>query len=122
MPERSAETEDTSRRFLLAFGRRLQAARRRKNLTQAQLAKKLGCTSDMVGRYERGQSFPYGLMLVRLAHHLDVTVDYLVTGRNVCGVVDKRLLQRVQALEGAQPEVLDQAIGFLDLLLGKRPS
>jgi transcriptional regulator with XRE-family HTH domain len=117
VPKLSIVARDRSRRFRLAFGERLKEERKRRNHTQAKLAAKLGIAADMLGRYERGLGFPSGLMLVVLAHELETSVDYLVTGRKLCGVADMRLLERVQALEKLPPEQLAKALGLIDVLL-----
>jgi transcriptional regulator with XRE-family HTH domain len=111
------DSQKRIRSFLRAFGGRLNDVRQRRGHTQATLAKELGCSEDMVGRYERGLSFPSGLALARLAYALDITVDYLVTGRSVSGVVDSRLLERLQALEALPAKQLIKALGVLDAVL-----
>ena len=58
----------------------LSALRRKANLTQAQLAEKLGISYQAVSSWERGASMPDIGKLVDLARTLDTTVDYILSG------------------------------------------
>jgi len=59
------------------FKERLLLARRRRDLSQEQLADKAGLFKTDVSKYERGQSMPTVARLMRLADVLDVTLDWL---------------------------------------------
>lgn len=60
------------------FGRHLRELRKSRNLTQAQLAKKLGGNPAMVCNYERGVHYPPVPTLIKMAEALDVSVDRLL--------------------------------------------
>ena len=55
--------------------------RRALNLTQDELAKKLGGKKSLVSNYENGHSTPDIYVIIKLADIFDVTLDELV-GRN----------------------------------------
>lgn len=57
---------------------RIRIARRRKKLSQIQLAKLLRTTQGSVSRWEIGVRKPEVVMLRRLATALGVTTDYLL--------------------------------------------
>jgi transcriptional regulator with XRE-family HTH domain len=60
------------------FGRHLKALRKSRNLTQAQLAEKLGGDPSMVCNYERGIHYPPVPTLLKLARALEVSLDRLL--------------------------------------------
>lgn len=60
------------------FPNRLRAARKRKKLTQEELANILNVTKGTISNYENGHSSPSNEALADLANALDVTADYLI--------------------------------------------
>ena len=60
---------------------RLSSLRRSRNLSQAQLAKKLNLSPSAVGMYEQGRRVPDLATLTAMARLFDVSLDYLVTGK-----------------------------------------
>ena len=58
----------------MAVGERIREARKRKKLTQHELASALGVTQAVVGRYERGERTPKLKTLTRIAKELGVNV------------------------------------------------
>ena len=67
------------------LGARIAALRRRKNISQGELARRLQVSPSAVGMYEQGRREPSAELLVRLARELEVSVDYLLTGRPLPG-------------------------------------
>lgn len=57
--------------------------RKKKHLTQAQLAEQLHITSQAVSKWERGECLPETSILVELANVLETTIDNLLNGGNV---------------------------------------
>ena len=62
------------------IGAFIAVARRARNLTQQQLAEKLGITNRAVSKWETGQGLPDIVLLPDLAAALGVTVDALLAG------------------------------------------
>lgn len=60
---------------------RLKSARKRKKLTQDELAKLVSTTKSTISNYENGHSTPSNDMLILLANALDTSTDFLL-GRN----------------------------------------
>lgn len=56
---------------------RIKELRKRKCMTQAQLAEKLGVTQSVVAMWEREANMPSAAKLPRLAAELDCTIDEL---------------------------------------------
>ncbi len=61
-----------------AFGKRLAAARRRKGLTQTELAQLLGVSQSLVGHYETRATNPQLSFFEKAAQVLDTTVAELI--------------------------------------------
>ncbi len=62
------------------FGRRVQKARKAKNLTQEKLAELLGVEWQQISRIERGAGGCNNELLVSLSELLGVSTDYLLKG------------------------------------------
>lgn len=60
------------------IGRRIRIARSENNLTQGELAKRMGVSPSFVGHLERGTRQASLETLVSLANELDLSVDYLL--------------------------------------------
>lgn len=60
------------------FKQRLKQLRKKNNLTQSQLADRLGLQSAAISKYETGQTEPSLAMLVVMAKLFQVSIDYLV--------------------------------------------
>ena len=63
------------------MGRRIAALRRAKNMSQTQLAEFLRVSASTVGMYEQGRRMPDLDALVYLAELFEVSLDYLITGK-----------------------------------------
>ena len=68
------------------LGRRISALRKQRGLSQAELANRLGISPSAMGMYEQGRREPSAETLVALARELQVTTDFLLTGK-----IDSRL-------------------------------
>lgn len=64
-----------------------------KNISQAQLAKKLGVQRSTICLYENGKRLPSYDILLNLADYFNVSVDYLL-GRDAASSVDNEIRQR----------------------------
>lgn len=62
------------------MGRRIAAARKSKNLTQQQLADRLGVTNKAVSKWETDEGCPDLKTIPALCRELDLTADQLLTG------------------------------------------
>lgn len=63
------------------ISQRMTILRKRMGLTQTQLAKRLNITPSALGNYEQGRRLPGVETLVEMAEIFDVSLDYLVTGK-----------------------------------------
>jgi len=81
----------------MSFGNRLLEIRKRKNLSQDELAKKLGTQGPAIGRYERGVAKPTIEVASKLARLLEVSLDYLVGNTDL--EIDNDTQQRILAVQ-----------------------
>lgn len=68
----------TQRSLAATFARQLRSARRARNLTQAEVAERVGIAVEVFGRLERGRALPRADTLARLASALGVSTDSLL--------------------------------------------
>ena len=69
------------------FGVKLKALRTGQNLTQQQLADRIGVAKSVVSYYESGDRYPSYDVLVRIARIFSTTTDYLLDISKNC-VID----------------------------------
>lgn len=60
------------------FGEKLKELRLENNLTQKQLAERLGIANSIISYYESGNRFPSYDVLVKISKTFHVTCDYLL--------------------------------------------
>ena len=60
------------------FGDKLRALRMKKNLTQNDLAARLGIVGASVSSYEKNKQYPSVEVLIQLCQTFDVSADYLL--------------------------------------------
>ena len=67
------------------LGERIAVLRIRQGWSQAELARRLHISASAIGMYEQGRREPSIEVLVMLSGVLGVSVDFLLTGRTLCG-------------------------------------
>ena len=106
----------------IAIGNFIEKKRKGQNLTQAQLAEKLGVSNKTVSKWENGKCMPDYGVIQPLCTELGVTVSELMDGEeqapdSIRAYDDEQildLLKRTQALE-SQRETL---VGILLIVMG----
>jgi len=91
--------------FLMFDRKALRKFRAEHNLSQAKLAKLVGCSSNMIAMYERGENKPRERQVLKLAAALGVPVTALQTAEESRdAVLDKVLmiLERMTPAERAE--------------------
>jgi transcriptional regulator with XRE-family HTH domain len=102
----------------MAIGDKMLALRKQHGWSQQLLAKKVGTSGPIIGRYERGEMTPSVEVAKKLADIFAVTLDYLVddTGKAV-EIKDKAMLQRVIEIEALEQEDKKTIVQVIDSLL-----
>lgn len=63
---------------MVDFGNRLKSLRIQHNMTQAQLAQKIGLTKSVISAYETGLRLPSYDVLIHISKIFKVSTDYLL--------------------------------------------
>ena len=88
------------------MGEKLKSLRIEKNLTQKQVADRIGLAISAVSSYESGTRYPSYDVLVKLARIFHVSTDYLL------GITDKRNID-VTGLRDNEIELVSQLVDMV---------
>lgn len=99
----------------MTFGERVASLRKKKKLSQGELGKLVGIDGDALGRYERDEVKPSIEMANKIAHALEVSLDYLVGNTEL--ELDKATLKRIQQISKLSEEDKEKVYFLLDALL-----
>ena len=91
---------------VVKIGAFIKTQRTELNMTQKDLAEKIGCTDKAISRWETGKGMPDSSFLVPLANILGITVNELLTGEKISEETftqksDNNLVEAVQKTETA---------------------
>jgi len=98
------------------FGSKIVQLRKDNSLSRDELAKTVGTSSAIIGRYERNEITPSVDVAAKIADELGVTVDYLLGGSDKM-VLDKKLIKRIEDIEALPVEEKDKVYYFIDMAL-----
>ena len=98
------------------FGNRLKTVREEKGLKREEVAKAIGTSAAIIGRYERNERTPSIDIAKKLAEALDVSLDYLVGETSVL-LKDKRMIYRLEVLQKVKPVYKERILYMLDVML-----
>lgn len=88
---------------MVDFGNTLKTLRIKENMTQAQLAVKIGLTKSVISAYENGIRMPSYDVLIRLSEIFKVSTDYLL------GIENKQEID----LSGLTPEEVSALMALI---------
>ncbi len=100
----------------MTFGERITHIRKQLKWSQDDLAKKIGTSAPIVGRYEREEIKPSIDVAAKLADALGVTIDYLL-GKSDSMILDKKNLQRLEDIEQLPEEDKSNIFYTIDNLI-----
>lgn len=78
----------------MTLGQHIGLLRKKKDLSQAELGKRVKTSGDIIGRYERDEINPSIEVVIKIADVLEVSIDFLVGRTSV--VMDKATMKRLQ--------------------------
>jgi transcriptional regulator with XRE-family HTH domain len=99
----------------MTFGERLTLIRKRRNLSQSDIGKRIGINGDAYGRYERNEVKPTIEMAVKISQALEVSLDFLTGNSDI--ELDKATLDRVQEITKLSEKDKDYIFVTLDALI-----
>jgi transcriptional regulator with XRE-family HTH domain len=102
----------------MALGDKLLKLRKERKLSQEKLARLIGTSGPIIGRYERGEMVPSVEVASKLADVFDVTLDYLANDTaHVAEIKDKDMLKRLTEMAQLNEEDRTIILKVLDSLL-----
>lgn len=99
----------------MSFAERLTLIRKKRGLSQQDLAKKLETQGPAIGRYERGGANPTIEVATKIANALEVSLDYLVGNSDT--ELSKELIDRIEAIQKLDTEAQKNVYALLDAFL-----
>jgi transcriptional regulator with XRE-family HTH domain len=105
-----------------SFGNRLKEIRKRRGVSQVELARRLGLHQSLISQYECGYLRLHGALLVRLAQALDTTPDAILTATPPAAAeppIDRRFLRRLKQVEKLSAHQKKLLLGTIDAFLTK---
>lgn len=101
---------------MIDIGSKITALRKRKDWSQADLAKTIDASRDIIGKYERNENCPSIEMAVRIARVFDVPVDYLLReGKHAA--YDKETVKRLEGIESLDTNTKSVLFNIIDTFL-----
>lgn len=102
--------------FYMTFGERITVERKQLKWSQDDLAKKVGTSAPIIGRYERNEIKPSIKIAKKIADELSVTVDYLLGGSDKM-VLDKKLMKRIEDIKALPEKEKEKLFDYIDLVI-----
>lgn len=99
----------------IKIGKFIAMRRKMENMTQVQLAEKLGITDRAVSKWENGRSLPDSSVMLELCEMLKITVNDLLSGEEVTmeqynKELEKNLLDVIREKERADRQLLSMEV------------
>lgn len=105
------------------FSERLKTLRKRRGLSQQEVADRIGVHFSQVSRYERGENKPNADAMAKLAKVLDTTADFLMSGTAddvaLDAGLDKELISRFRQVQELPTAERRTVLSLLDAFIAK---
>ena len=79
---------------MLNIGNKITELRKKKGWSQGDLAKQVGASREIIGKYERNDNLPSIEMALKIAQAFEITVDFLL-GEGEFAEYDKKIIDRI---------------------------
>ncbi len=99
----------------MTLGEHILILRKKYNLSQAALGKKVNTSGDIIGRYERDAMTPSIEVIMKIADALNISIDYLV-GKTTLEL-DNNVLKRVEEVSKLDDDEKDKIFMVIDALI-----
>ncbi len=99
----------------MLFGERLLYTRKKKKISQEELAKQIGVHAPIIGRYERDEVKPSIDMAYKIAENLEVGLDFLTGLSDV--ELDKTLIDTIASLQNLKENDRTDILNTLNALI-----
>jgi len=102
----------------MTLGDKLTMLRKQKNLSQGELADKIGVSRDAIGKYERGDIMPTADKAKKMADVLGVSLDFLMSDKaKEEAVTDKDMIYRMQEIQKLPDNEKDKINSIIDAFI-----
>ena len=101
---------------MININNKITELRKAQSWSQEELAKKIGASRIMIGKYERGENSPSIEVALKLANAFGVSIDYLV-GQGPNATFDKEMIKRLDDLEVLPKEEKLKIFDYIDLVI-----
>lgn len=101
---------------MLDIGSKIIGLRKKLNISQSELAKRVSVSRTIIGNYERNENTPSVDILLKIANEFDVSVDFLI-GEGQLSTYDKEVLKRIDDIEGLPEEDKNHLFYLIDNLV-----
>lgn len=101
---------------MIDIANRITLLRKEKNMTQAELAKMVDASREIISKYEKDGVMPSIEMAKKIADAFGVTLDYLV-GEGSNAKFDKKTLKRINDIEAMDNEFKAQLFNIMDAVI-----
>jgi len=98
---------------MLNIGDKIIQLRKRDNLSQADLAAKIGASRTIIGNYERNENTPSIDILLKIAKTFNVSVDYII-GEGQLANYDKEVIKRIEDIENLDSDTKQKLFFLID--------
>ena len=102
----------------IKIGRFIAECRKRRQLTQMQLAEKLNITDRAVSKWERGKALPDASIMLELCRILHITVNDLLNGEVVTMENYQKQSEKLLLEMAKQKEEADKRLLTMEIVLG----
>ena len=99
----------------MSFGSKLLEARKRKGISQEELAKFLGTKGPVIGRYERDEMKPSIEVAAKMSDFLDISLDYLAGKTSV--ELNQKTMQRILDVQELDHDTREKIFEYIDLII-----
>ena len=101
---------------MLDIGSKIIGLRKKLNISQSELAKRVSVSRTIIGNYERNENTPSVDILLKIAKVFNVSVDFLI-GEGQLSTYDKEVLKRIDDIEQLPEEDKNHLFYLIDNLV-----
>ncbi len=101
---------------MLDIGSRIINLRKKANISQSELAKRVNVSRTIIGNYERNENMPSVDILLKIANEFNVSVDFLI-GQGQLSSYNKEVLKRINDIEQLPDEDKKHLFYLIDNLV-----
>lgn len=99
------------------FSDKLKSLRKKKGLTQSELAKQLNIGTSTIGMYESNIRKPSYSVLLDISNFFNVSIDYLIADDDI--ISDHEIENFANNIKKMTPEQKQQVKDFIEFILNK---